>query len=103
MQKISLTLDLSKINKENIIKRSYVNKDGATVEVREYKLDIVKLNEPKTIKTGTNPDGTEWAMIKTHFAAEPQTKEQRAKKEKSVILGDGIEFLTNKADGDIDF
>jgi len=87
MSKISIKIDLSKIDKTKITERKYTNKEGKEVVIREYALDIVPLKEKKLIK-----EGDTWAMVKTHFVAEPQTKEERANGQPSVILGDGIVF-----------
>ncbi len=87
MEKISLTIDVSKISKANIKDNTFTTKEGATVTKKELKLDLVPLKEPKHIKSG---DG--WQMWKTHFVAEQQTDEERTAKAKSNIIGDGIMF-----------
>ena len=87
MQKVSITLDLTKIDKSLITERSYQNAAGETVVAKEYKMELVPLKEKKLIK-----DGGSWQMFKTHFLAQPQTKEEREKKVPSVFLGDGITF-----------
>lgn len=87
MQKISIKIDLSKIDKTKITERTYTNKEGKEVTVKELALDIVPLKEKKVIK-----EGDTWTMVKTHFVAEPQTKQERDNGQPSVILGDGIVF-----------
>lgn len=94
MSKISIKIDLGKIDKSKITERKYMNKEGVEVVVKELALDIVPLKEKKVIK-----EGDTWSMVKTHFVAEPQTKEERANGQPSNILGDGIVFedkLINK-------
>lgn len=92
MEKISITIDLGKIDKNRIVNRTFTNKEGQEVTVKEYKLDVVPSPTPKTIK-----EGDTWTMVKTHFVVEGQTKEERQAKKKGTILGDGIVFR-NKAD-----
>ena len=93
MEKISITLDVSKIDKSKITERRYHDKNNKEVIVREIKLDIVPVREAKMIKDGGN-----WEMWKMYFVAIPQTTEERANKVKSVILGDGIVFKTKKVE-----
>ena len=87
MDKISLTIDVSKIDKTKIVDREFTTKDGQVIKSKDLKLDVVPVKEPKLIK-----EGDTWEMWKTHFVAMEQTKEERENKVKSVILGDGIMF-----------
>lgn len=87
MQKITITIDVDKIDKSRIKERTYTNKDGEEVTVREYQMDVVELKEPKVLK-----EGDEWVMKKTHFVAE-----RRDKEEESNFLGDGISFSSKKS------
>jgi hypothetical protein len=87
MEKLSITIDVSKIDKKTITERRWMNKDGHEVISKDLKLDIVPVKEPKKIK-----EGDTWEMWKTHFVAIPQTKEEREKNIKSVIVGDAIMF-----------
>jgi hypothetical protein len=98
MSKISIKIDISKIDKTKITERKYTNKEGVEVVIKELSLDIVPLKEKKVIK-----EGDTWRMVKTHFVAEPQTKEERANGQPSNILGDGIVFEDNKASAPIDY
>ncbi len=88
--KINITLDLSKIDKTRITPRTFTNKEGVEVTVKEYKMEVIPLNEPKLIKVG---DG--WNLLKTHFVVEGQTKEERQAKKKSVYIGEGLQFVDN--------
>lgn len=89
--KISLSIDVSKVDKTRFEERRYFNKENKEIVIKEMKLDVVPLREPKLIK-----DGGQWSMWKTHFVALPQTKEEKASKAKSIILGDGITFKTKE-------
>ena len=91
MEKLSITIDVSKIDKNKIISRTFQNKAGETITVKELKLDIVPLKETKLLK-----DGDTYQLYKTHFVAFPQTKEEREAKTPSVFLGEATMF-TNKS------
>ena len=87
MNKISINIDLGKIDKNRIINRTYKNKEGEEVTVKEYKMDIVPLKEKKVIKEGGG-----WTLVKSHFVADSPTKEERENKTKTNFLGEGIMF-----------
>lgn len=87
MEKVSITLDLSKIDKSRIEKRTFTDKSGVEHTALDYKMDLVPLTQQKFIKEG---DG--WRMVKTHFLAQAQTKQEREAKADTVFLGDGIMF-----------
>jgi len=93
MNKISVTIDVSKINKDKITERKFTNKDGEEITVKEYKIDVIQLREPKHIKELADTN-----MVKTHFVVEAQTKQEREAKAESVFLGDGIQFLPKDSD-----
>jgi hypothetical protein len=86
-EKLNITLDLSKINKEKIVNREYQNNAGETVIGKEYKIEVIPLKQEKVIKS--TPD---WSMIKTHFIVESQTKEEREARTPSNYIGEGIVF-----------
>ncbi len=88
MQKILITLDLSKINKSKITPRTFTNKDGQEITAKDYKMEVIPLKESKVVKQG---DG--WNLVKTHFIVEGQTKEERDNKKESVFIGDGLQFV----------
>jgi hypothetical protein len=85
--KISISIDVSKVQKAKFQERRYFNKENKEVVITELKLDVIPLREAKLLK-----DGDIYQLWKTHFVAYPQTKEEREAKEKSVIIGDGIMF-----------
>lgn len=87
MSKILITLDLSKVSKNKVVPREYVNKDNVTVKTKDYKIEVVELKEPKLLKEG---DG--WRLFKTHFVAEEQTREERDAKAPTVYVGSGVTF-----------
>ncbi len=90
MEKITITIDLNKINKERIQTRTYT-KDGVEVTVREYKMEVVPLKAKKIIK-----DSGSWVLYKTHFVCDSQTKEEREAHKNTSFLGEGIMFGDNK-------
>ncbi len=92
MEKISITIDLTKLDKSRIVERPYTNAAGETVTAKEYKMDVVPLKESKIIKEGNG-----WAMVKKYFVVQAQTKEERTAKAPSLFLGDGIVFVDTNA------
>ena len=84
--KISLTLDLTKINKNKIVERSYQNKAGLVQTVKDYKVDVVELQPDKQKVLRTNDT---WELVKTHLVFEQQTKEEKAQNVRSTIVGEG--------------
>lgn len=91
MQKISITLDVSKIDKSKIIERKYKNKDGVEVTQKLYKFDLIEGKEPKFVA-----EGDTWIMKKTHFGAETQTKEEKAVKKPANYVAEGFIFETKE-------
>lgn len=87
MERINIKLDVSKINKERITERTYTNKDGEEVTIKEYAISVVPLKEPKTLKDEAN-----YKMVKKYFVAEEHSKEEREGGMEDVFLGDGIVF-----------
>lgn len=87
MNKVSITIDLACIDKVKIIEGEYKRKDGVTIKTKKYNLDLVPLKNPEVVKSG---DG--WVLKKTHFVCEPQTKEERLAKTKTIYLGSGYKF-----------
>lgn len=94
MNKILLTIDLSKVKKDRIVDRTYKDKDGNELVSKDYKMEAIELDEPKVIK-----EGDTWRLVKTHFLVQAKTKEEREAKVKTVFLGDGLQFedLTNQS------
>lgn len=92
MEKISVTLDLSKIDKSKIVDRKYTDKAGVEHVAKEYKIDVVPLKAEKFVTEGS------WGkMFKTHFVAQAQTKAEREAQAPSVFIGDGFRFESAKS------
>lgn len=87
MEKISITLDVSKIDKSKIVDKVYKDKDGNEITQKIYKFDAVPCKEVKFVA-----EGDTWIMKKTHFMAETQTKEERDAKKPTNYIGDGFRF-----------
>ena len=87
MKKIMITIDLNKIDEKRINTRTYTNKAGEEITVREYRMEIIPLKEKKLIKTGDT-----WKLDKTHFVCDKQTKEERKEKKETNFLGEGMQF-----------
>lgn len=87
MQKISITLNVSKIDKSKIIERKYTNKEGNEVIEKLYKFDLIEAKEPKFVAQGDT-----WVMKKTHFGAETFTKEEKANKKEPNYVAEGFTF-----------
>lgn len=102
MQKIQVTLDATKL-RDLVSKRSYTNRNGQNVELKEVKFDLVELKDDKKKVVWTNAQQT-MQLEKTHFAVVQQTKEEREAKKDPVFIGDGISvvFLDN-SDDDLGF
>ena len=83
-QKINVTLDVLKL-KGLTTERTYKNRDGEDISIKELKFELVEVKEPKVIFSADKYD-----LVKTHFAAALQTKEQRDAKEPSLFIGEGI-------------
>lgn len=85
--KLNITLDVSKINKDRIVTRTYLNKDNVEVTEKNYKMEAVPLNEKKFVT-----EGDTWILYKTHFIVEGQTKEEKQQKVKGTYIGSGFQF-----------
>ena len=86
MDKISITIDVTKINKNKIHEKKYI-KNGEEVVSKNYKLDVVPLKTVSVVASGEN-----WVMKKTHFVAETLTKEEREKGVETNYIGSGFKF-----------
>lgn len=85
--KISVTIDLSKLDKTRIFTRRYTTKEGVEVTVKEYKMDVVPLKEKKVLK-----EGDTWRLVKSHFVCDAPNKSERDAKVKTNFIGDGVQF-----------
>lgn len=91
--KISVTIDVKKIDKEKLRANKYTDKNGVEHDELLFTFDLVELNQQLNVK-----EGDTWIMRKTHFAALPQTKEERSEKKDSIFIGSGVQFV-NKDGG----
>ena len=87
MNKISISLNLSKIDKDKIVERTYKNKQGEEVKEKLYKFDLVESSNQTVVATGDT-----WVLKKTHFGVEQQTKEEKAQKVKPNYVAEGLIF-----------
>jgi hypothetical protein len=85
--KLTATIRVSGIDKTKFVERSYKDKEGNQVSVKEFKLDLVPLKERKAIVSGEG-----WVMFKVGFVTMSPTKEEKQAKTKLPIIGDVIEF-----------
>jgi hypothetical protein len=85
--KISITVDVKKLDKSRMVERTYKNKEGADVTVKDLKLDIIPLKEPRFVTEGAG-----WKLMKVAFITETPTQEEREAKTKMNIVGDGVQF-----------
>lgn len=94
MSKITVTIDLTKINKSRIQERKYTNKAGEEVTVKEYSMEVVPLKQPRALKKadGTLIEGATWQLMETHFACEAQTKAEREANKETVYIGKGTQL-----------
>lgn len=81
--KVSVTIDLSKIDKSRINERTF----GEGQVAKDYRISLVPLKEPKVIK-----EGDTWRMVKKYFVCDEPTKAERESKTNTNIIGDGIVF-----------
>lgn len=93
--KLTITLDLNKIDKKRIIKREYTNKQGEIITCLDYKIDLMESKESKVIK-----EGDSWKLVKDHYVIESATKEEKEAKTKMNIVGDTIRFVSTDNGGD---
>lgn len=95
-QKIIVKIDISQIDKNKVILNEYTKRDGTVVRERNYSVDVVPLKEQQVIKTLQN--GSQ--LVKTHFVAESQTKEERVQKAPTKYVGSGVQFITGASSAD---
>lgn len=91
MRKLLLKLDVTQFNKEKIEPREFTNQNGETVTKKEYPVEVILTDDSKTLKEG---DG--WNLIKSGFAVEGATKEERENKTKTPYVSDVLEFVDTK-------
>ena len=99
MNKLSIKVDVHKLDRSRFVERSYTNKDGVDVKVKEMSLDIVPLKEENEKVVYENETSQ---LVKTHFVTEQATKEERASKTNTAIVGEGLMWKDKSGAGDMD-
>lgn len=85
--KLKIKLDVSKIEKDKIVARTYTNKEGQEITSQDLELEVVELKEKKLIK-----EGDTWNLYKTHFVTHPSIKNDDGTYTNGTIIGDGVSF-----------
>lgn len=85
MKKLSLRIDVTKIDKSKIVPRTY-EKDGKTITEQNYDMELVPVIEKIIKKTDT------YELVKVGFVAEKSVKGEDGKYINGMILGDALEF-----------
>ena len=83
MNKIHLTLEVNKFNKDKIVDREYTTKAGDVVTNKEYQVEVIELKEKKFVTQGDN-----WKLFKTHFVVEKKDNIDAP----DVYVGNGFQF-----------
>lgn len=90
MQKYSFTIDVTKIDKTKLKERTYQNKEGQDVTVKEYAFEAI-LNKEEVIKTGDT-----WELVKRGFITQRGTVLADGKFSKEPTFGDVTEIRDKK-------
>lgn len=91
MAKIQVTLDATKL-RNLVSSRTYKNREGADVEVQEIKFELVEVKEAKSIYKADK-----YEIMKTHFCAVIQSKEEREQTADTIYIGEGFTTVWNNA------
>ncbi len=76
-------INLSKINKSNIVDKTYTTNEGNTVTIKELEIELISLKEPKVIY---EKDARE--LVKIGFITEKSTKDTFGNWVNGTTLGD---------------
>lgn len=87
MKKLTLRIDLTKIDKTKIVDRIYNKQDGTSVIEKNYKFELVPLKEEKIVKSTDS-----YVLMKVAFLADPSVKNADGTKTNGNIIGDALEF-----------
>lgn len=87
MNKITIKINIDRIDKSKIKSRSYKNKSGVDVTVREYEVEVIPIREEKVVHSTDKYD-----FVKVGFASDRSVKRPDGKWEDGTILGDAIEI-----------
>lgn len=85
-QKVSVVIDAQKL-RGLVSKRNYTNQQGENIEVQEVKFDLIEM-KPESKKVVYSHE--KFDLIKTHFAVQQQTAEDRANNTPANYIGEGI-------------
>lgn len=91
MNKLSLRLNLAKIDKSKITPRSYTNQAGVEITEQNYDIEIIPLRNEKLIK-----EGDTWSLWKTGFISEKAVKKADGTYDNGNVLGDVTEMRSKK-------
>lgn len=91
MKKLSLTLNLNNIDKTKINTRTYTDKNGVEVTVKEYKVDLV-ITDQATILKETDT----YTLKKVGFICDPTTKAERDAGKKTNYVGEAMQFVNKE-------
>tara|TARA_R110000868_G_scaffold81808_2_gene231339 strand:- start:906 stop:1265 length:360 start_codon:yes stop_codon:yes gene_type:complete len=84
--KISVSIDADKA-RELLSNRSYKDKSGKEVAIKEIKFDLVEMKQESQKVVY---DAEKFQLVKTHFAVKQQTKEERENKTDVLYVGEGV-------------
>lgn len=87
MKKLTLRLDLTKIDKTKITDRTYQKQDGTSVTEKNYNFELVPLKEEKVVKTTDK-----YVLVKVAMLADKSIKGADGKYINGTVLGDALEF-----------
>jgi len=87
MKKLSLRIDVTKINKAKILPREYQNQAGETVKEMNLNVEIIPVKDEKVVKSTDT-----YTLVKVGFIAEKSTKKEDGTYENGTIIGDAFEY-----------
>lgn len=76
-------IDVTKINKNNLVERSFKNKNGDLITVKELEIELLDIKEPKVLS-----DTEKGTLKKVGFITEKSFINPEGKWENGVTLGD---------------
>jgi hypothetical protein len=84
---INLKIDVSKLDKNRLVKNNFTKRDGTVVNEVNAELVLVEKPEPRVIK-----EGDTWILVEKYFIAE-----KREKTEQPNYVGTGSQFFDKEA------
>jgi hypothetical protein len=102
MKKLSLSIDVSKLDKSRIKARTYTNNKSEQVTEQNIDVEVLPLKTAKILK-----QTSEYVFSKTHAVVLKQTKEEKAAKVPYIYVGSGFQFdkptPTDASQGAVDY